>query len=333
MVVDTQPIELAVQCGPTDAKCARRSRNIAVAQGQGASDSAFLGLQEVGLCRAGEQDFRGRELAGNSLVSNGQRQPCRPRGPDDEVVAIHGQKHGCVPFCGISGEDYAGVREMLAKGLGFYGAGGISDSSSDEAQDTSGRIGPAGRDVQKTCQAAMRIMYRMAGTGHGRIAGVEVLVAVNRDGTVFGKGRANPVGTFCGLGPVSARPEAPAPECLVVGRGSPPFHGDPVSVAEQYAASGIPNCEEEPVQDRLGCPGHGLHCLTGFVQLFGRHDGRTTPSLGVKPMQGHGTSPGRRNGRARSICAVVQKTTNPVSVVMLRPVAHAFTPWFVIENQ
>ena len=130
-------------------------------------------------------------------------------------------------------------------------------------------------------------MDRVAGTGHGRIAGMKMLVAIDCNRAMLGKGGTDSVGPLGSLGPVGTWPQAPATEGLVV-RGSPPsLNGHAVCIAKQYTASGIPNGQEQPVQDRLGGGRHGLHGLTGLTQLFSRNDGGATTGFWIQAMQGH----------------------------------------------
>lgn len=143
MVVDAQAVELAVQCGPTDAQGAGCSRHIAIAQSQGPPDGPSFGLEEVSPGRTGYQDFRGRKLSGNSLVRNRECQASSPGCTDHKVVAVHGQQGGRISLCGITSKDYAGIGKMLAERLGFDRARSVGNGSGDEAQYASGCICPA----------------------------------------------------------------------------------------------------------------------------------------------------------------------------------------------
>jgi hypothetical protein len=147
-------------------------------------------------------------------------------------MAVDSQKGCCIPLGCVSGKDYAGVGKVLAKGLGLNGAGSIRNGTRNQAQDPSCGIGPAGGYVQKASQSSLRVMDRMARASHGRVAGVEVLVAIDCDRAMLGKGSPYSVRPFCGFGPVGSGPKAPAPEGFVIGLGTASFHGNAVSIAK-----------------------------------------------------------------------------------------------------
>jgi hypothetical protein len=57
VVVDSQAIEFAMESGATDSQGASGGRDVAAVQGQGATDSPTLSLEEIGSGRTGDKDF------------------------------------------------------------------------------------------------------------------------------------------------------------------------------------------------------------------------------------------------------------------------------------
>ena len=142
----------------------------------------------------------------------------------------------------------------------------LGDLRGYEARNALGLVGPTGRDIECTDQLAVGAIDRRVHATHRGVAGEEMLGAVDRHLSAFGKAGTNAVGAFGRLTPYRAGAKAPALENVGISGAGALIEDDTVGIRQEYAAAGIADQAEKLVEPRRSDRHQPVECRAAHPQ-------------------------------------------------------------------
>ena len=230
----------------------RRLRDIASRARQSAlQHGPFGGVDVVTLALRASHDVGRGPRPGERLSVDAERQPRRPRRAHDEIVTVYGQQRRPEAFA-CAGQQDARQRKSKAEILGFDCARGVRHRGREQLCEALSQIGPARGDIERRCEFAAFVVNRRRRAGEERIAGEEMLVAIDRHRALLVEAGSDAVGALEFLAPDGAGPEPPPFESRVVARRPAPLDDDAIPVGEQDRAADAADRRDQPIEGRMG---------------------------------------------------------------------------------
>ena len=133
----------------------------------------------------------------------------------------------------------------------FDEPGRVGDCAGNQAREAFGQVSPAGRHVKRGGQIAVLVKNRRGRAKQARVAGEEMLIAINGHGALVDDAGADAVGAFVLLAPDAASPKAGAFEEGIVARRAAPVDDDPARVSQHDRTPDAADGEKEAIDASL----------------------------------------------------------------------------------
>src|SRR3984885_13918940 len=215
---------------------------------------SFAALDTLPLERASARWRTARSAAPMSSLSA----PARPmrsaagvgRLSGDGVVPVDCKQRRPVPVASRREQD-----PRLGKGqtevLRLDEPGRIGDCAGNQAREAFGQVAARGRHVKRRGQIPVFVKNRRGGAKQARVAGEEVLIAINGHRALFDDAGADAVGAFVSLAPDSACPKSRAVEEGIVARRAASVDDDPARVSQHDRTADAADSEKEAIDASL----------------------------------------------------------------------------------
>lgn len=262
--VKIQSPQLAVECGPAHAKRFSRRSSIPPGAHERSLQHRTLGHgKAVGDPLRHAKNLRRGQWLLQACLGKSKRLARHAISPYDKVVLIDSDQ-GFPRLVGNRNDLDARSRIGKTETFGFDPRSGIDHGRRNEIDKAFDQVCPAGRYVERPDEMPFVIVKRGSCTAQPRIARIEMLIAMDRQRTMFDEAGTDAVCTFAVFAPDRARPQSPAQKRRIVARRASPLDGNAVPVRKQHTAASASNGGVQSVEARLGDLNERVNLLPGL---------------------------------------------------------------------